>query len=59
MDVSNLLSGSSVFSKSSLNIWKFMVQVLLKTGLENFVDVVHISNVLHVYNGILLGHKEE
>ena len=36
-----------------------MVRVLLKTGLENFEDVVHISNVLHVYNGILLGHKEE
>ena len=35
-DVSNLISGSSVFSKSSLNIWKFMVQVLLKPGLENF-----------------------
>ena len=35
-DVSNLVSGSSAFSKSSLNIWKFMVQVLLKPGLENF-----------------------
>ena len=35
MDVSNLISGSSDFSKSSLNIWKFMVQVLLKTCLEN------------------------
>ena len=35
MDVSNLISGSSAFSKSSLNIWKFMVQVLLKPGLEN------------------------
>ena len=35
-DVSNLVSGSSGFSKSSLNIWKFMVQVLLKPGLENF-----------------------
>ena len=36
MDVGNLISGSSVFSKSSLNIWKFMVHVLLKPGLENF-----------------------
>ena len=36
MDVSNLISGSSALSKSSLNIWKFMVQVLLKPGLENF-----------------------
>ena len=36
MDVSNLISGSSAFSKSSLNIWKFMVHALLKPGLENF-----------------------
>ena len=36
MDVGSLISGSSAFSKSSLNIWKFMVHVLLKTGLENF-----------------------
>ena len=36
MNVGNLLSGSSAFSKSSLNIWKFMVHVLLKPGLENF-----------------------
>ena len=35
-DVGNLLSGSSAFSKSILNIWKFMVHVLLKTGLEDF-----------------------
>ena len=35
-DVGNLISGSSPFSKSSLNIWKFMVHVLLKPGLENF-----------------------
>ena len=36
MDVGNLISGSSAFSKSSLNIWKFPVHVLLKPGLENF-----------------------
>ena len=36
MDVGNLISGSSAFSKISLNIWKFMVHVLLKPGLENF-----------------------
>ena len=36
VDVGNLISGSSVFSKTSLNIWKFMVRVLLKSGLENF-----------------------
>ena len=35
-DVGNLTSGSSAFSKTSLNIWKFPVQVLLKPGLENF-----------------------
>ena len=36
MDVGNLISDPSAFSKSSLNIWKFMVHVLLKPGLENF-----------------------
>ena len=35
-DVGNLISGSSAFSKSSMNIWKFMVHVLLKPDLENF-----------------------
>ena len=35
-DVGNLISGSSAFSKSSLNIWKFMVHVLLKPGFEDF-----------------------
>ena len=35
-DVGNLISGSSAFSKSSLNIWDFTVHVLLKPGLENF-----------------------
>ena len=35
-DVGNLTSGSSAFSKSKLNIWKFIVHVLLKPGLENF-----------------------
>ena len=35
-DVGNLLSGSSAFSKISLNIWKFRVHVLLKSGLESF-----------------------
>ena len=36
MDVGTLISGSSAFSKTRLNIWKFTVQVLLKPGLENF-----------------------
>ena len=36
VDVGNLISGSSAFSKTSLNIWKYTVHVLLKPGLENF-----------------------
>ena len=36
VDVGSLIYGSSAFSKTSLNIWKFTVHVLLKTGLENF-----------------------
>ena len=36
VDFGNLISGSSAFSKSSMNIWKFTVHVLLKSGLENF-----------------------
>ena len=34
-DVGNLISGSSAFSKSSFNIWNFLVRILLKPGLEN------------------------
>ena len=42
-DVGNLISGSSAFSKTSLNIWKFMVHILLKTGLENSMDcLIHV-----------------
>ena len=37
-DVGNLISGSSAFSKSSLNIWKFLVHILLERGLE---DIEH------------------
>ena len=36
VDVGTLIPGSSAFSKTSLNIWKFTVHVLLKSGLENF-----------------------
>ena len=36
MNVGNLISGSSLFSKSNFNMWKFMVHVLLKSGLEDF-----------------------
>ena len=35
-DVGNLFSGSSAFSKTSLNIWKFTVRIWMKPGLENF-----------------------
>src|SRR5574340_242108 len=47
-DVGNFISGSSAFSKSSLNIWKFMVHVLLKPGLENFEH--HFANVWNECN---------
>ena len=36
VDVGNLISGSSAISKAILKIWKFMIHVLLKPGLENF-----------------------
>ena len=36
VDIGNLISGSSAFSKSSLNFWNFTVHILLKPGLENF-----------------------
>ena len=41
MDVGNLTSGSSAFSKTSLNIWKFMVHVLLKPGLDPTIKIGH------------------
>ena len=47
-DVGNLISGSSAFSKSSLNIWKFMVHMLLKPGLENFDH--YFASVWDEYN---------
>ena len=42
-DVVNLISGSFAFSKTSLNIWKFMVYVLLKPGLEMGMDTLFLS----------------
>ena len=36
VDVGNLISGSSAFTKTNLNIWKFTVRVVLKSGLQNF-----------------------
>ena len=47
-DVGNLISGSSAFSKSSLNIWKFTVHILLKPGLENFDH--YFTSVWDEYN---------
>ena len=49
-DVGNLISGSSALSKTSLNIWKFMVHVLLKPGLENFKQYftsIHMHTQFH------------
>ena len=43
-DVGNLISGSSAFSKTSLDIWNFTVHILLKPGLENFEH--HFTSVL-------------
>ena len=48
-DVGNLISGSSAFSKSSLNIWKFSVHILLKPGLENFTTMWDECNCLVVW----------
>ena len=52
-DVGNLISGSSAFSKTSLNIWKFTVHVLLKPGLENFE--YYFSSMWDECNGAVVG----
>ena len=52
VDVGNLLSGSSAFSKSSLNIWKCMVHILLKTSLENFEH--HFASVWDECNCVIV-----
>ena len=51
-DVGNLISGSSAFSKTSLNIWKFTVHILLKTGLENFEN--HFTNMWDECNCVVV-----
>ena len=51
-DVGNLISGSSAFSKTSLNIWKFTVHALLKPGLENFEH--YFTSVWDEYNCVVL-----
>ena len=48
MEVDNLISGSSAFSKSSLNIWKFSVHILLKPSFENFEH--YFASVWNEYN---------
>ena len=50
-DVGNSIPGSSAFSKSGSNIWKFSVHVLLKTGLENFQH--YLASIVHFkYRGV-------
>ena len=51
-DVGNLISGSSAFSKTSLNIWKFSVHILLKPGLENFKH--HFNSVQDECNCVVV-----
>ena len=51
-DVGDLISGSSVFSKPSLNIWKFMVHVLLKPGMEDFEH--YFSSLWNGYNCVVV-----
>ena len=52
MDVDNLISGSSAFSKTSLNIWNFTVQKLLKPGLENIGH--YFARVSDEYNCVVV-----
>ena len=52
VDVDNLISGSSAFSKSSLNIGKFTVHVLLKPRLENFEN--YFANMQDEYNCVVV-----
>ena len=53
MDVGNLISDFSAFSKSNLNIWKFMVHILLKPGLENFEH--YFTSMWDEYNYVVVG----
>jgi len=52
VDVGNLISGSSAFSKTSLNIRKFTVHILLKPGLENFEHYFSCSLLIHKFKKI-------
>ena len=53
VDVDNLISGSSAFSKTSLNIWKFTVHILSKPGLENFEHYFR-KEYISVYSSCLI-----
>ena len=55
VDVGNLISGSSAFSKSGLNVWNFTVQVLLKPGCENFE--IYFASVWDEHNCMALTTK--
>ena len=48
MDVGNLITGSSAFPKSNLNIWKFLVHVLLKPGLENLSIILLVCEMIAI-----------
>ena len=52
VDVGNLISGSFAFSKTSLNIWKFTIHVLLKPGLENFE--YYFTSMWEEYNCVVV-----
>ena len=52
VDVGNLISGSTAFSKSSLNIWNFMVHTLLKFGMKDFED--YLASIWNEYNCMLV-----
>ena len=55
-DVNNLISGSPAFLKTSLNIWKFMVHILLKPGLENFKHYFTSLGIFQQFWKILTHH---
>ena len=65
MDVRNLISGSSAFSKTSLYIWKFSVHVLLKPNLKDFQTINHKEfigreiNVVDIIQHFLMEEKKE
>ena len=51
-DVGNLISGSPVFSKSRLNIWNFMVHIVLKPGLENVEGLLPFKCLFYLYDSV-------